>query len=280
MSKISENNERSFIVMLLSCVKIGVRDICAALNRWSLVQLLGYQDIRQRYQRSFLGPFWLTISMGIMIACIGIVFGSLFRSEVSEFLPFLAAGLILWAYIMSCVTEGSVVFVTEARTIQQIPLPLNLYILKMVWRNMIILGHNMIIMPLVMVIFGLPLTATHILFIPGFLLLSLNIIWVNLILSVLCVRFRDMSQIVASIMQVLFYISPILWSPNLLEESNRAVIIDLNPMHYLLDITRSPILGQEPQMISWIVCTTIALVGFLVAIPFFGCFRKRVPYWL
>lgn len=261
-------------------LKSGSLGFAQGLKHLPLIQLLGYQDIRQRYQRSLLGPFWLTISMGIMIACIGIVFGSLFKSDMSEFLPFLAAGLILWTYILSSVTEGSMTFVSEARTIQQIPLPLTVFILKMVWRNMIILGHNLLIIPIVMIIFGVPLTITHLLFIPGLMLLTLNLIWVTLLMSVVCTRFRDLPQIVASLMQVTFYISPILWSPALLQESSRAVIVDLNPMYYLLDITRAPILGQQPQMISWTVCIAMLVFGYLIALPFFGRFQKRIPYWL
>jgi ABC-type polysaccharide/polyol phosphate export permease len=259
---------------------LGVQDILGALQRLPLVLLLGYQDIRQRYQRSFLGPFWLTISMGIMIACIGIVFGSLFKSDLSEFLPFLAAGLILWTFILSSVTEGSTTFISETRTIQQIPLPLTVYILKMVWRNMIILGHNLLIIPVVMIIFGLPLTTAHLLFIPGVILLTLTLIWITFFMSVVCARFRDLSQIVASFMQVMFYISPILWSPALIQESSRAVIVDLNPIYYLLDITRAPILGQQPQMISWVVSLAMLVVGTLIVLPFFGRFKKRIPYWL
>jgi lipopolysaccharide transport system permease protein len=259
---------------------IGGQDLKDSLNRWPLVQLLGYQDIRQRYQRSVLGPFWLTISMGIMITCIGVIFGSIFRTDMSEFLPFLAGGLILWAYISSCVTEGSQVFSTEASTIQQIPLPLNVYIFKMVWRNLIILGHNMLILPVVMLFFGIPLTMMHLFFIPGIFVVTLNLIWITLLVSIICVRFRDLSQIITSLMQVIFYISPILWAPELLRESGRVAIIKLNPMFYLLDITRSPLLGKEPLMMSWIVCCGMLIGGFLIAIPFFGCFRKRVPYWL
>jgi ABC-type polysaccharide/polyol phosphate export permease len=97
---------------------------------------------------------------------------------------------------------------------------------------------------------------------------------------VICARFRDLPQIVASLMQVTFYISPILWSPALLQESSRAVIVDLNPMYYLLDITRAPLLGQHPQLVSWAVCLAMPVFGYLIALPFFGRFQKRIPYWL
>lgn len=61
--------------------------------------MLGWQDVKQRYKRSKVGPFWLTISMGVMIATIGLVFGNIFSSPMPDFLPFLTLGLILWGFI-------------------------------------------------------------------------------------------------------------------------------------------------------------------------------------
>jgi lipopolysaccharide transport system permease protein len=60
-------------------VSIALSDIIAATRRYALVGMLGWQDVRQRYRRSALGPFWLTISMGVMIGTIGVVFGQIFK---------------------------------------------------------------------------------------------------------------------------------------------------------------------------------------------------------
>lgn len=259
---------------------IAFDDIYGAFCRYRLFLLLGFQDVRQRYQRSFLGPFWITLSMGVMISCIGVIFGTLFRSNNSEFLPFLAAGLILWTFILSCVTEGCSTFVSDSRMIQQISLPLGVYLFKVIWRNLIILGHNLLIIPLVIVMFGIPVHLNFLYFFPGLLLLTLNLIWVIMILSIICTRFRDMHQIVVSIMQVLFYLSPIIWSPSLLRETGRTVFLDINPIYYLLDIVRSPLVNESVEITSWTICGLIAIVGFSVAIPFYGKYKKRVPYWL
>src|SRR5690606_41829114 len=100
---------------------LAVADITGAIKRYSLVGMLGWQDVRQRYRRSALGPFWLTISMGVMIGAIGLVFGRIFGTPMSEFLPFLATGLIIWTFISSSVNEGSSAFFSVVALIEQLP---------------------------------------------------------------------------------------------------------------------------------------------------------------
>ncbi len=135
--------------MQTGSISTAAKDILAALGRFSLASLLGWQDVRQRYRRSALGPFWLTISMGVMIATIGIVFGQIFKSPMKEFLPFLSVGIILWGFISSVVTEGCAGFIAAEGIIKQLPIPLFVHILRMIWRNVIILGNNIVIVPLI-----------------------------------------------------------------------------------------------------------------------------------
>ena len=75
-----------------------ITDLKASLASWRLWTLLGWLEVRQRYARSRVGPFWLTISMGVMIASIGIVYGTLFGQKMTEYLPFLAISLVMWTF--------------------------------------------------------------------------------------------------------------------------------------------------------------------------------------
>ena len=113
----------------------GLKDIILSLKDSRLPIYLAYSDIRQRYRRSSLGPFWITISMGVTIACIGIIFGSIFKSPMSEFLPFLSAGLIIWGFISSVLTEATTVFPNAEGIIRQLPIPLFSHIFRMIMRN-------------------------------------------------------------------------------------------------------------------------------------------------
>jgi lipopolysaccharide transport system permease protein len=255
-------------------------DILAALKRLPMVGVLGWQDVRQRYRRSALGPFWITLSMGVMIATIGIVFGQIFKSPLEEFLPFLTIGMVLWSFIAAVVTEGCTGFIAAEGIIKQLPLPLFIHIMRMIWRNFIIFGHNIVIFPLVLLAVGKPLGWVALVSIPGLALLILNLAWIVLLLAILCARYRDLPQIVASVLQVVFYLTPIMWLPKLLPSRAGMYLLDGNPMFHLLEIARAPLLGQLPTSANWIAAAAMAVLGWGFALFVFGRYRRRIAYWL
>ncbi|CAN7746670.1 ABC transporter permease [Caballeronia sp. LjRoot29] len=258
----------------------ALSDISAATRRFSLVGMLGWQDVRQRYRRSALGPLWLTISMGVMIGTIGIVFGTIFKSPMAEFLPFIAIGIILWGFISTVVTEGCTGFIAAEGIIKQLPIPLFVHILRMIWRNILILGHNIVIFPIILLVVGKPLHLTAFLSIAGFLLLLLNLTWIALILALLCARYRDLAQIVGSVLQVVFYLTPIMWMPKHLPRAASFYLLDFNPAYHLLEIVRAPLLGDLPTMTNWVVACAMALAGWLFAVVLYGRYKRRIAYWL
>lgn len=263
-----------------SSVIIALSDIAAATRRYSLAGMLGWQDVRQRYRRSAVGPFWLTISMGVMIGTIGVVFGQIFNAPMTEFLPFLAVGMILWGFISSIVTEGCTGFIAAEGIIKQLPIPLFVHILRMIWRNILILAHNIVIFPIVLLAVGKSLSLTALISIPGFFLVVVNLTWIALILGVFCTRYRDLAQIVGSLLQVIFYLTPIMWMPSLLPQRTGLYLLDLNPVYHLLEIVRSPLLGQLPTLMNWEVSLGLATIGWVITLAVYGRYKRRIPYWL
>lgn len=261
-------------------VSIAVSDIIAATRRYSLVGMLGWQDVRQRYRRSALGPFWLTISMGVMIGTIGVVFGQIFNSPIQEFLPFLAIGMILWSFMSTVITEGCTGFIAAEGIIKQLPIPLFAHIMRMIWRNILILGHNIVIFPLVLLAVSKPLTWLALLSIPGFAVALLNLTWIALLLGILCARYRDLPQIVGSLLQVVFYLTPIMWMPSLLPQRAGLYLLDLNPAYHIMSVVRSPLIGQLPTATNWWVSLGMAVVGWAIALVFYGRYKRRIAYWL
>lgn len=259
---------------------VAWNDISAAVRRYSLVGMLGWQDVKQRYRRSALGPFWLTISMGVMIGTIGIVFGSIFKSPTDEFLPFLAVGLILWTFMSTVIAEGCLGFVAAEGVIKQLPLPLFIHLLRVVWRNLLILAHNIVIFPLVLIAVGKPLTAEAFLSIPGLLLVIINLCWIVLILAVLCARYRDLPQIINSLLQVVFYLTPIMWMPALLPERAGVYLLTWNPLFHLIEIVRMPLLTGAASVLNWEVSIGLAVFGWAIALAVYGRYKLRIAYWL
>lgn len=258
----------------------GWIDIKEATANIGLPLYLAKADIRQRYRRSSLGPFWITISTGVMIACIGVIFGSLFKSPMSDFLPFLAAGLIIWSFISSTVTDATTVFVSAEAIIKQLPLPLPTHIYRMIFRNLYIFFHNIIIIPIVLVCVQRPVNLNILWFIPGLLLVTLNLVWISIILGIVCTRFRDLTQIVISVLQIFFYVTPIIWMPSLLPARTGIMVLDPNPFYHLLALVRDPLLGVSPSSLNWLISIILCIAGWFLAIIFFNHLKPRVAYWL
>jgi ABC-type polysaccharide/polyol phosphate export permease len=259
---------------------VALTDITAAARRLPLIGMLGWQDVRQRYRRSALGPLWLTISMGVMIGTIGIVFGSIFKTPLKQFLPFLSIGIIFWGFISTVLTESCSGFIAAEGIIKQLPIPLFVHILRMMWRNILILGHNLVIFPLVLVAVQAPLHWSMFLALPGFAILLLNLTWLSLLLAVVCARFRDLAQIVSSALQVVFYLTPIVWIPKTLPSASAIYLLNLNPIYHLIEIVRSPLLGELPTAINWSYACGMAVVGWAFTLMVYGRYKRRIAYWL
>lgn len=269
----------------MRCMKIqsnfatGCEDVKASLKMLYLTSLLGWQDVKQRYRRSLVGPFWLTISIGVMVGSIGLVFGNIFKSDMSTYLPFLAAGIVLWSYIAATIGDGCNGFISAEAIIKQLPIPLNVYIQRVIWRNIIILVHNLLILPALYVIFAKSIGLDVLLFFPGLILITINLAWIALVLGIMTARYRDLSQIVGSVLQVLYFVTPIVWIPHLLSAEAMA-LINFNPMFHLLEVGRAPLLGSAPTSLNWGVSVAMAIIGWLIALWFLGRFRWRVAYWI
>lgn len=256
----------------------ALSDLGRSLRSWRLWTLLGWLEIRQRYARSRVGPFWLTISMGVIIASIGMVYGTLFGQKLSEYLPYLATSLVMWGMFTSTVQEGSNAFISNAAYIRQVSTPKFIYILQVPWRNLLILCHNVVIVVLLLAIFGVKRWDTLLLVIPGLALVLLNATWMATLSGLLSARFRDFPQIVAAIMQVAFYITPIMYKPEALTKYR--FIVDLNPLAYLLNIVRQPVLGEIPSLRTWGIAILMGIVGWLVALVMVHRYHKRIAYWV
>jgi ABC-type polysaccharide/polyol phosphate export permease len=258
---------------------IGIADVADGLCAFRLATLLGWYDVKLRYRRSTLGPFWLTISMGVMIGAMAMVFGQIFGQAMADFLPFLCAGLIIWGFIAAMLTEGCMSFIAADHVIKELPLPLFTHVLRVYFRNVLILLHNLIIFPIVLLAFGKVLPLISILSLLGFLLVSLNLLWMALLTSVLCTRYRDMPPLISNVVQIGFYLTPIIWPPHLLP-GRASLILELNPLAHIVAVMRGPLLGEMPTALNWTVAMALVIVGWAVTIVFYGHYKRRIAYWL
>lgn len=261
-------------------VAVALRDIAESFSKWRVAHTFGWQDVAQRYRRSRIGAFWLTLNTAVFIAAVGTVFGTLFRAPLAEFLPYLCASVIVWNFLTATLGEGCTTFVASEGIILQVRMPLFTHVMRMLWRNLIILAHTIVIFPLVVLLVGGSMNFKILLALPGLLILCLNLAWMSLVLAIVCARFRDMTQVVMNLLQVMFYFTPIMWMTKSLPDHVPDLIYTLNPFYHLLQIIRAPLIGEYPDAVSWLVALAIAAAGWAWALVFFGKYRWRVAYWL
>lgn len=264
----------------MSNIREAFGDIQKSLKQISLGVLLGWNDIRQRYKRSKLGQIWLTISTAVMICTISFVFSTLFHQKPSDYLPYLATGLIFWNFISNSLVEGCEIFIDASSLIKQLPIPLFTYVIRLVVRNLVVLAHNLVLLPFFFLYAGHELTTSSLLVVAGLLLLIANISFFALIFGVISTKFRDLPPIFGSVMQVVFYGTPVMWHLSMLEHRAGAGLLKANPIFHWIEIVRGPLMGNQIEWTSWAFSVATAVFSGILAIIVFGKSRWRIPFWL
>lgn len=259
-------------------VDLAAADLRDGLKRYWLWVSLAFEDIRLRYRGSVLGPFWLTLSTLVMIAAMGVVYAQLFATEYTDYLPYLSVGLVLWQFISGIIIEGCQSFIASQPIIQQVKLPYSVHVYRMVCRNVLVFAHNAVIVVGVMAIFAVPVTARLLLLVPALVAIAFNGVWIGLLFGMASARFRDVPPIVASFVQVIFFVTPVFWSANALRQYRW--IIDLNPLFAFVDVARSAVLGVPAAATSWPEVFVVTIVGSTVTFLLFARFRARVAFWV
>ena len=248
---------------------------------WLLHRLwgtMGMQDIRQRYRRSKIGPFWLTISMGVMIGALGILYGALFKIDIADFLPYVAAGFVIWGLLSGLILDSTKSFISAEGLIRQLSVPLSVHVFRDIWRNLLIFFHNIWIYVAVSLWFGAFPGPIALLALVGVAVLTFNALWLGLLLGLLSARFRDIPQIIASIVQVTFFVTPIIWKADMLP--GRSFVLEFNPFFHFLDIVRGPLLGHYPTLFTWAAVMFMTCAGWLLTIVVYAKYRWRIAYWV
>ena len=256
------------------------QDLLNGLKQWRLWGRLGWLEVRRRYSRTVIGPFWSAISLGMMVLALGSVGAGLWSKRASEYLPFLAAGMVVWVMVSCIVTEACSLFIASTGLFRQMRFNYSVMAYALVWRNLIVFGHNLSVFVIIALVFGAPLfTPVTLLAIPGLALLLLNSVWVSIVLGMFCLRFRDVQQVITSLLQISMFVTPIFWPAEDLRGAARIVFVDFNPLYHFIVLVRSPLLGQVPPAESYIAVALMTVVGSAMAYRLFRYFRKRIAYW-
>jgi ABC-2 type transport system permease protein len=278
-------------------------DIVEGFKQKQLWGHLGWQDIKQRYRRSVIGPLWITLSMAITAIGLGLLYSQLFGNHIQTFLPYITVGFIVWNFMSGCLLEGTDTFIRNEGLIKHLPAPLTVYALRTVWRLTLMFAHNLLVYFVVVAIFWNDLSHpyritpdtgalqpgiswTILLAIPAFVLLAVNGGWVAILFGIISTRYRDIPPVINSLVQLIFFMTPIVWTTDLLTSqfgdgaNGRALVAELNPLYHYVQILRAPLIGNVQSWHHWAIVGGFTVVGWGLAILAMRNYRARISYWV
>ncbi len=257
---------------------LAAEDLLEGLRLWEFWTVMGLQGVRRGYRRSLLGPFWLTLSLAVTVTALGLLYGQLFGLPPARYVPHLALGFIAWQFISGVIAGSCSIFVRHKAWIMNDRRPLSLFVFTDVWGNLLEMAHNAPVYVGVALWFGVFAGLAGLQIVPGLALALLNAVWVGLLLGTVCARFRDVPPIVASVMRIAFFMTPVIWIPEML--GARAHLALYNPFTYFVELIRAPLLGQVVPAVTWLLVLGVTAGGWAAACIVFTRYRARVPYWL
>ena len=270
------NKLSSFV---FSALRAGADDFAEGLQNWRIWHLMGTSELRRRYSRSTLGQFWLTLSTAVTVVTLGLVWSLLWNMSVAELLPYFAVSYICWTFLTAFLTEASGVFVGTSNYFINQRMSFSTVIYALTYRNLITLTHNSVIIIFVLVFFKIQISWHLIESIAGLIMATITGCAIAYLIGMVCLRYRDLVQLVTSVTQIIFFVTPVLWKESLLPPEKRW-IVDYNPFAIFLALIRDPILGQSVSRDRWFAAFAIMLA--MVALSFFvvGRLRRRIIFWI
>ncbi len=256
----------------------AISDLRDGFGHWRLAVALAWGDIKHRYRGSVLGPFWVTLTTAAMVVALGFFYSFIMKVDPGTFFPWLAISLILWAMVSQAITEGAECFTFGEGLIRQVSLPFTVHVLRCVLRNLFVAAHNLPLAFVVMFLFDISPGLAGLAFFAGLLLFVVNAFWAAFFLGMVCARFRDVSPIIASLMQLFFFVTPIIWLPEQL--GDRIAWLSLNPFNAIMEAMRAPLLGRPIGVEIWLQALGYTAALSAAGLAFFTRFRGRIAFWV
>jgi lipopolysaccharide transport system permease protein len=263
---------------LHSTLKSGFEELKSGFTSHEQWLYMAIQDIRLRYRRSMIGPWWVTISTGVMVMMLGFLWSHIFGSDLENYLPFFAVGFVVWGWMSSQMLDAAGGFFQFQGVIKQVKLPFPIFTLRLNVRQCIILLHNTIIIALVLLLVGRGFSLTSLIAIPNLILIQINLTLLSIVITIFCTRYQDMTQVVNVGTQIIFFFTPILWQVETLK--NRSYLAEMNPIYHWIEMIRAPLLGHLPTINDYLWTGASLVVLSILAAYYLGRYRSRIAYWI
>jgi len=265
---------------IIKDIKSALQDISGGIKNYQFWITFGNNDIKSKYRRTKLGQWWITLSVAIFIFVVGGIFGTTFYSEYEFYLVYLSIGYISWLFMQECINVGSSILTQAKPFLLQKNWPKSIFILRLIYREMLILLHHILLLPIIFIWLGfLPGINNIIISLCGLIFTIFTAFWVVLFVSIIGIRYRDFPKLIQSLMRMAFFTTPIIWIDRNIGKFGEIVII-YNPFVYFLKIIRDPLLGHGFPSDAWIVAIIISIFCILISLITLSITKDKLNYWL
>jgi ABC-type polysaccharide/polyol phosphate export permease len=261
-------------------VRAAAGDVAEGVRRWRSWTYLAVEQMKNRYRRTVIGPWWLTLETAAYVFGLAILFGAIFHQPLDEFVPYVGAGFIGYTLLAGLTRQAADVFVDNATTLTSTRQPLSVLVLRAVMVELLQFGHNLVILGAFVAVGIVPISLKLVLVVPAVMIILLNGLALGLWLGPTVARFRDVGPFVTSILQVMMFFTPVFWHVDEIHPDSRNALIGWNPFAYLLDLFRDPLLGDFPSAQIWTGVVGVTAVNVMLAFWVFARSRSRLPYWV
>jgi ABC-type polysaccharide/polyol phosphate export permease len=258
----------------------ALNDIREGLRRWRNWSYLAVENVKNRYRRTVLGPWWLTLQMAVYIVGISVVFGHLLHASLRSFLPYVALGMIAFNLLSGLTRAGAEVFVTGSSTLKSTRQPLSSLVLRDVAIEFINFAHNIVLYLVFVAARLVPISPKMLIALPIVLLIAVNGLFLGLWLGTAVARFRDVQPFINSILGVIVFFTPVFYRLNDLSSGIKNVLLAWNPFTYLISAFRAPLIGAPLSTSFYVGTAVVTLINVVLGLAVFTRTRSRIPYWV
>lgn len=241
----------------------ALEELKELLKYRNLVNQMVRRDIVMRYKRSFLGVAWTMLNPLMTTLIMAIVFSRVFGGRTG-YAGYIICGLMAWNFHSQATIGAMTGIIWGGQLLQRIYLPRTIFAVTAIGTGLINLGLSIVPLIIVVMISGLTIKPTIVLLPIPILFLAVFALGVGLILSTIAVHFPDIAEMYGIVLTIWLYLSPVIWTIELIPERFRWVIY-LNPMYYLINLFRVPIYdGRIPTLEELSVAGGISLITLLI----------------
>ncbi len=242
--------------------------------------VISKQQVLSKYRRTILGPWWITLQRLFFISGLSLLFGTLLGREIADFIPYVAIGFIVFSVLVSSLNTSATLITANISVLKNSAMPVSILNFRFISTTLIQLGHDLVAVAITLLVLHRDWSEAAFSSVLGLALVLINAFAISFWVAPLAARFRDLAPLIQTLSSVFMFITPIFWYPDDLAASQRNLLTAWNPFAYLLEIVRSPILGDAVSPLSWISAISFTLFNLALGFYAFSFSRQRLRYWV